>query len=277
MAITSLNQAIAALGNQKGYLVPFQFNASVTFTGPRFHFYNGFTGLHGQFNFTGTNLAFTNCNNTTQGGIWTDRPTPASGENIHLAYWNLCTNSSSNAPALFYLVDIIGYYFNISTNTTATQNLTGTVDLRGYPYAFATFIASTTTGSTTQTMTLSYTNENNVSGRTSSTLTLTTINTFGFVQRLFACVLQGADRGMRSVQSITFSSANTGAGHLVLFVPIATLPYYIWNVATEREFITQLPALPTIRQDACLALFAFHGSTASSSAITFGTMQFIVG
>lgn len=277
MAITSLNDLVNALGTANSFIFPMSFSTTSSFSSGRFHFLNSNQGTHGQFSFTGTALQFVNCDNTTPGSLWPNRPFLNPGEFIYLTAWQIASNTSSSQPSLFYLIDVIGYYPGINPNTTAVQNLTGTVNLRGYDSAFATLVVTSTTGSATPQVTINYTNQSNVSDRTSSTITFGSVNIHGIMNRPFALNLQGTDTGIRSVQTIQFSSAVSGACALLLFRPLASIPLHVWNMATEREFLTQLPTLPTIPTNACLAVIQWCGSTQASSAVIFGNLFFTKG
>lgn len=226
---------------------------------------------------TGTALQFVNCNNTTAGSMWAGRPTLSPGEFLYLTAWQICSNAGSSQPSLFYLVDVIGYYAGVNPNTTATQTLTGTVNLRGYDSAFATIIVTSATGSGTPDVTINYTNQANQTNRSSTTPTFGSVNVHGVMQRPFTLNLQSTDVGIRSVQTITFSTAVSGSCVLMLFRPLATIPLHVWNMATEREFLSQIPALPTIPADACLAVMQYCGSTQGSSTTVFGNMFFVKG
>jgi len=132
------------------------------------------------------------------------------------------------------LCDYLLYYPFIDGDSTDTQALDNTVTL-----------PRSTTGSGIRAIlvaqggyvggaqfSITYTNQDGTSGRTSP---LVTSNTATFAATLLTggtaagnsgpfIPLQAGDYGIRSVQSITFSSANGGISALVLVKPIAEIP-----------------------------------------------------
>lgn len=78
--------------------------------------------------------------------------------------------------------------------------------------------------------------------------------------------LQAGDSGIISVQSIQMSAASGSQGYstLVLCRPIASMPIMTAFVASERDFLNQLPSLPQIKDGACLGFLIFAGGVISN-------------
>jgi hypothetical protein len=84
---------------------------------------------------------------------------------------------------------------------------------------------------------------------------------------------QGADAGIRSIESFTWSTgtAYTGSGviALALVKPIAEIPLPVTGIMTERDLRSQLVSLPQIQDGACLQWILFGtGATTTTSPFT---------
>jgi hypothetical protein len=97
---------------------------------------------------------------------------------------------------------------------------------------------------------LSYTNQDGTAGRTGPGGTPESNQAYS----MWKLPLQGGDRGVRSVETIQAATASaTGTINIVLIKPIAYLSVesVTW---VERDFVTQIPALPRILDGASLGL-----------------------
>jgi len=84
---------------------------------------------------------------------------------------------------------------------------------------------------------------------------------------------QGADTGIKSIESFTLSAgtAYTGAGVLALCVykPLGDLLIPASGMYSERDFVNQLPSLPEIKDGACLGFMVYStGATTNGSPFT---------
>jgi hypothetical protein len=85
--------------------------------------------------------------------------------------------------------------------------------------------------------------------------------------------LASGDTGVRSVQTVTMSAANTGTFALVLAKKIATIPVTTVSVAAERDLLNQLPSLPQIKDGACLTWLYFAGAATGASTNFYGSFD----
>lgn len=150
---------------------------------------------------------------------------PSSGQNTYLTrFIGVTYNTASQAN--FMLCDRIWHNSGITMNSTATQNITtptfpardnnGTSNGDGYLLGLE---VSAACGAQIPTISVSYTNSNSTpqSGRTATfQLAATTSPAIG---RFFPLALQGTDKGVSSIQSITFPTNPwiTGTVHLVVY------------------------------------------------------------
>lgn len=134
------------------------------------------------------------------------------------------------------------------------------------------YVSNTITGATASNITVSYTNQAAVAGRT----TVATANIASApVGRMQPLPLQAGDSGVQSIQSLTFSASTGTAGDigLMLLERVATISAPIVNVSNILDF-TQL-GLPEITDSACLMFV--HQATTTSTGIILGDMAIAQG
>lgn len=178
-------------------------------------------------------------------------------------------NGIASFPCPFMMLDYLLYYPFIDMDATDSQPLDNTIPISRYTDGegvFAMLVAqSTYTGG--QTFSITYTNQSGVSGRISP---LSSTNTIGFSGNLVnspaaAALANGygpfiplasGDRGIRSIESITFSAANGGIAALVLVKPITN--FFVRELVSpfEREFFKDMATLPRIQEGAYLNFIA---------------------
>jgi hypothetical protein len=179
------------------------------------------------------------------------------------------------------IVDVLGYYPGINVNSTTTHTFSGSVPTRYTEGVMAglyiTDVATSLTGAASLTMT--YTNSDNVSGRTVTQAALTSpgvLQTWAATPYLnFA----SGDKGIKSVQSLQFTSAMAGnaTATLFLFKPIATIPMATTAVASERDFVNQSPYMAKIADDACLSALYLGNTTTTIGSSIVGSLEFAWG
>lgn len=111
----------------------------------------------------------------------------------------------------------------------------------------------TTIGTSTTTLTMTYTNQAGTSGRTSTI----NIGATGFreVSRAQRIPLDAGDTGIRAIEKVKLSGTTGTAGNLgiTLAQPLALLPIGAGGTAGWRDYTTGLPGIPVIGPGACLA------------------------
>jgi hypothetical protein len=124
------------------------------------------------------------------------------------------------------------------------------------------------------TFTPTYTNEAGTGSRTAAGTTLaTTANTWRLANpaNFPWWTMAAGDRGIRSVQSYTSSATMTStAMNLVLARPLIWLPVVAASSAIERDCVMQIPAMPRLYDNSCLAwlLWANTTSAAMNASVT---------
>ena len=127
-----------------------------------------------------------------------------------------------------------------------------------------------------------YTNSDGVAGRVTPNVTCNTQVSIGTIITTAPATagtagpflpLQAGDKGVRSVQSVTFLTGDVGLITLVLVKPLASLNIYDITGPAEKEYLTATPgSLPEIQNDAYLN-FIVHPAGTLSAAPLFGTIE----
>jgi hypothetical protein len=179
------------------------------------------------------------------------------------------TNANGNLTT-FYLCDYLLFYSFIDMSDTSEQVLDNTISLPRYTTGegvqMAAVLLQTQTGGVT--FSVKYVNSDGTTNRTTPTITCNTStaatcilnsNTTGTTPGLFM-PLQIGDKGVRSITSITFDTADIGVMALILVKPIATLNYHSNAAYAETEYLRAGSSLPEIKDGAYLNLIAWGGA-----------------
>jgi hypothetical protein len=197
----------------------------------------------------------------------------------HIVNMGAWTNLAASAPASLLLVDMLGVYPRLLTNSSSLQTLNNTLILPRYTDGKgvrAFLVLNAANGANAQNTAMLYTNTGDVSGRALGTVVSNTAsaivshilhsgvaagNTGPFLP------LAGGDLGIKSVQSVQFSAASASAGFvdLVLCKPLAMLPLTAAFYTNERDFLNQIPSLPKVVDGACLSLLIGSGAVMAAS------------
>ena len=280
---------VTASGKTTGTLVWNKITGAAAYAAGRWYDMSQLNGHPVANLYAGTALAYRSCDESTGNG--TQIFGLRHGGNVtpdtkHLAYSALVAAVATGVPALVQWVDLQGYWPGISLNSAAAQNLTGTpsprytngAGLRLYMVPY-----SGTVGATAHNLSLSYTDQD---GNTGNALPVTVACTASAIVPHIThsgtaannygpfLPLANGDTGVQNVASVTMSASSVGTSPLAalclarplgLPVPIATL-----GVLGEREFFTQAPSLPQIKDGACLVPLLFTGAAVAASTTFIG-------
>ena len=219
-------------------------------------------------------LAFTPYTDAAKGreaGMW--HGGNVSTETKHLLTCGVRTNASTGALAVAYIVDLLGCYPKIVTNSASSQTLNNTLTLPRYTdgkQVRAFYSLNTANGANAQNFAMSYTNTASASGRSLGAVVSNTASAItghightGVAAGNFSPFLPlgGGDAGIISVQSAQFSAASASAGFvdLVLCVPLVAIPITTAFVMAERNLVTELQSLPQIYDGAVLGVIINTG------------------
>lgn len=183
-------------------------------------------------------------------------------------------------PIAGKLLDYLGFYGFVDESVTDEQFLDNTAGIERY-----------TDGAGVQLMpvvvagqaggvpfTVKYTNQDGVTDRVTQSVTMSTQIVNGTILHSQSAgatymnngpflPLQAGDTGVRSVQSVTIGGVgDVGLFALVLVKPLATFSWFGADSATEVDYLTDMAALPEIKNDAYLNFIIMPTATVASDS-----------
>lgn len=293
MAFSSLDDLISEISNGKFYRADWnKITGAAAYTAGRWYDMSALGGTPVANAWAGTSLAWTPCDESTGNGtqIFGIRHGGAvSTDTKHLLNASAITAVATGVPSQLMLVDMCGYYPGINMNASTLQTLTGTPTLR-YTNGVgvrASLVITATSGATAHNLSMSYTDQD---GNTGNTLPVTVSCTASAITPHIThsgtaannygpfLPLSNGDTGIRSVQSVQLSAASgAGTAALVLYKPIMTIPLVAASIASERDFLNQIPSLPQIKDGACLTWLLFTGAAVAANTNFYGSLEAAYG
>ena len=168
-------------------------------------------------------------------------------------------------PGAYLLYDRLFHIGGLSGTSTADQTVQGSTPSpaltrnTGGAGNIAWYEIYTTIGTTTTTLTMTYTDQD---GNTGQTATIN-IGATGFreVTRAQRIPLAAGDTGVRAIEKVKLTASTTTAGDFGITIaqPLAWIPVGAAGTAGWRDYTTGLPGIPVINPDACLALMFIPG------------------
>lgn len=289
MGFTSVDDMVSEITSGKHYRADWnKLTGGAAYAAGRFYDMSPLAGTPIANAWAGTALTWTTCTESTGNGtqiFGLRHGGDVSTDTKHLLNASAITAVATGVPAQLMLVDMQGYYPGINMNVATLQTLLGTPTLR-YTNGVgvrAALVVVTTTGATAHNLSMTYTNSAGTGSRTlpvtvsctASAITPhithsgTAANNYGpFLP------LASGDVGIQSVQSVQLSAASgAGTAALVLYKPIMTIPLTTASVASERDFVNQIPSLPQIKDGACLTWLLFTGAAVAASTNFYGSIE----
>ena len=293
MAFSSLDDLISEISNGKFYRADWnKITGAAAYTAGRWYDMSALGGTPVANAWAGTSLAWTTCDESTGNGtqiFGIRHGGNVSTDTKHLLNASAITAVATGVPSQLMLVDMCGYYPGINMNASTLQTLTGTPTLR-YTNGVgvrASLVITATSGATAHNLSMSYTDQD---GNTGNTLPVTVSCTASAITPHIThsgtaannygpfLPLSNGDTGIRSVQSVQLSAASgAGTAALVLYKPIMTIPLVAASIASERDFLNQIPSLPQIKDGACLTWLLFTGAAVAASTNFYGSLEAAYG
>lgn len=210
---------------------------------------------------------------TTQGAIPFTAPT--GGRDKHL----IGTSITPLTAGVYLLYDRLFHIGGLSAASTASQPIQGSPATpaltrnTGGAGNIAFYEIYTVIGTTSTTLTMTYTNQGGTGSRT-STINIGATN-FREVTRMQRIPLAAGDFGIQSIQSIQLTASTTAAGNFGITIaqPLAWIPVGTLGTMGWRDYTTGLPGIPTINPNACLSLMYIPASATATEL--FGSLATI--
>lgn len=292
MAIQSIDNLISAIS--AGQTTRYDFNkitGAPAYAAGRWYDMGMLSSMPVANAWAGTALNWVTCTETTGNG--TQIFGMPHGGNVspskkHLLNMNAWGTAATSVPGTLMLVDLQGYYPGISNNTTSAQTLVGTPTLRytNGEGVRAFMVQTAVAGATAQNIALSYTDQvGNAANALPVTVACTASAIAGHISHSGTAAnnygpflpLASGDTGIRSVQTVTMSAANTGTFALCLARPLATITLSVAGLMTEKDLLNQIPSLPEIKDGACLVWLYGAGAATAASTTFAGGIEVVWG
>ena len=212
-------------------------------------------------------------NNTTQGALPFTAAT--GGRDKHLIGAHITTTIAG----LYLLYDRLFHIGGLSGTSTADQTIQNVPPSpaltrnTGGAGNIVFFEIYTAIGTTSATLTMTYTNQAGTGSRT-ATINIGATN-FREVTRAQRIPLASGDTGVRAVEKIALSTTTGTAGNFGITIaqPLAWIPVSGWG-SGWRDYTTGLPGIPVIDPAACLSLLFIPSATAAPEVWgCFGTVE----
>lgn len=289
MGFTSIDNLVSEITSGKHVRIDWnKITGAAAYAAGRWYDMSALNGTPIANAWAGTALTWKTCDETTGNGtqIFGMRHSgDVTPDTKHLLNASAITAVATGVPSQLMLVDMQGYYPGINMNLPTSQTLLGTPTLRYASGAGirASLVVTATTGATAHNLSMSYTNQAGTAGRTlpvtvsctASAITphITHAGTGANNYGPFLPLASG-DTGIQSVQSVQLSAASlAGTAALVLYKPLMTIPLTTATIASERDFLNQIPSLPQIKDGACLTWLYFAGAATVASTNFYGSLE----
>lgn len=205
---------------------------------------------------------------------------------MFLTHWGVVC-SSVNPRGQQILLDYLLYYPFVDSDDLAQQDMDNTVTLPRYTDGEGVMVMPVCQSAFAGggQYTFNYTNQDGVS-KTSPVQQAGTPLTIGSIGNIVVgnasggantawpfCTLAHGDRGVRSIESVTFSVANGGLLAFVLVRPLADNAIREASTMSEKEFVARAPGAPRVYDGAYLNTIMYYVTSPSSTQIT-GYLKF---
>jgi hypothetical protein len=168
---------------------------------------------------------------------------------------------------VFLLYDRLFHEGGLSGTSTSAQTIQGSTPSpaltrnTGGAGNIAFYEIYTQIGTTSTTLTMTYTNQAGTGSRT-STINIGATN-FREATRMQRIPLAAGDSGIRAIEQIQLTATTGTAGNFGITIaqPLAWIPVNVAGTLGWRDYTTGLPGIPVIDPDACLALMFISGGT----------------
>jgi hypothetical protein len=220
--------------------------------------------------------------NTNVGALSLGLSNPTGGNSKYMLVLGSMATQQLN---MVMLVDLLVAAGNIVATSNSPQTVNSTALTRYTTGAgvYMTFDVTTVQGATAQNITVSYTNQASASGQSTGAVAMTAS---AIVQRLQPAALgqfiglASGDTGVQSVQTVTFSAANTqGAVALNLYKPVIWMPGLTAAVYGENDTTTTIDGLFQLATASgvlgCLTVYVFCSTT--STGLHTMTLRTVAG
>lgn len=216
-------------------------------------------------------------------------PAAVTPDTRHLTAMMAVTPAATVVPGIAKLIDILYIYPSCAVTTgagTAISNAAAkpTRHNNGANVKLGAIVAGTALGAASPLITLTYVDQDGNAGTgflsasansmpIGSLLSGSAVAVLGSPEMLLAA----GDSGVRELTSYTVASGTTGNVTFFLYRDLGEVPLIAANLGGERDFLSQIPSLPTIDDNACLAALVLVGGALVVNSPLVLTLQLAWG
>lgn len=227
------------------------------------------TGIPTAGSFSGTAGVATQMTRSTTGAL--DIGADVSTDLRSLLTMQIYTASTTIAPAVVMLCDFLLYYpACVVTGTPTTLDNTATLPRYTDGVGVKCIVCTqTANGATQPALTLNYRDQSD--NDAAAPFAMTSPVASAPISLLYAyngtpfLPMNAGDTGIKRINSYTLATGTTGTVAFVLVKPLAVIPLLAANTASERDFLSQLPSLPRIQDNACLGFITLIGGAMTTA------------
>jgi len=217
---------------------------------------------------------------STDGGIF--HGSGVSPSEKYLRFIRVACASATPLPMSLMLCDYLLYYPTVEDGTTDPQVMTNTLTLPRYTDGVGVQMMAVTISSRTggQQFSVTYTNSDGVAGRVTPLVTQNAAAAPGTITTASTATnnspatpfipLQGDDKGVRLVESVTMAGADTGFFAIVLVRPLATTVIRGIDAPYDKDLLLFASEFERVYDDAYLSLLAMPNGSLSGIAVRGG-------
>jgi hypothetical protein len=214
---------------------------------------------------------------SADGGIF--HGSAVSSASKYLRFLRTACASATPLPMPLILCDYLLYYPTCEDGTTDPQTMTNTVTLPRYTDGVGVQMMAVTISARTggQQFSVTYTNSDGVAGRVTPLVTQNAAAAPGTITTASTATqtgtptpfipLQGDDKGVRLVESVTMAGVDTGFFAIVLVRPIAQTVIRGIDAPYDKDTLLFANELERIYDDAYLSLLAMPNGSLSGLAV----------
>ena len=217
-------------------------------------------------------------------------PVNVTPDTRHLTAMAAVTPGATMVPGIVKLIDILYIYPSCVVTTGAGTTISNAA---GKPARFnlgkdvklGAIVAGTALGAATPVITVTYVDQDGNTGNTGFLSAAANSLPIGALLSGAAVAVPGSpemllaagDSGVRELTSYTTATGTTGAVTFFLYRDLAEVPLITANLMAERDYLSQIPSLPTIDDNACLAALVLAGGALAVNSPIILTTQFAWG
>ena len=217
-------------------------------------------------------------------------PVNVTPDTRHLTAMAAVTPGATMVPGIVKLIDILYIYPSCVVTTGAGTTISNAA---GKPARFnlgkdvklGAIVAGTALGAATPVITVTYVDQDGNTGNTGFLSAAANSLPIGALLSGAAVAVPGSpemllaagDSGVRELTSYTTATGTTGSVTFFLYRDLAEVPLITANLMAERDYLSQIPSLPTIDDNACLAALVLAGGALTVNNPIILTTQFAWG